>query len=285
VRIVLLLWLLCHPALGLSQHPPHETGTERTAPASSQRPANEAPSTLSARPGDPEETGPSSEPGEHNGRSGAEWALVRATWGLVAVTFFLFVYTARLFGATKSLSEEAKATADRQASEVRESLNISRQTVETMDRTAEQQLRAYVFAISGSIEGAFSATGGKVVVVLKNSGQTPAYDCTVRYDTRIVSDAQSCTQDEPARVGQSRGDIAPHEAKRMTIGLRALDAVEKAALKTVGGGAIMYVFGRIEYTDAFKKQRSQGFCYAFGGIFGAADAGGLAEAWHGRDAT
>jgi hypothetical protein len=178
-----------------------------------------------------------------------------------------------------------QGASERQTGEVRESLRIGQETVGTMQRNAERQLRAYVFAVAASIEGAFSATGGKVVVLLKNSGQTPAYDCIVRYDTRLVSDTKPCPTDEPTRLGQSRGDIAPHEAKRMSIGLRALGSGERAALETVGGGGLMYVFGRIQYTDAFKKQRRQGFCYVFGGIYGSSDSGDLAEAWHGTDST
>jgi hypothetical protein len=140
-----------------------------------------------------------------------------------------------------------------------------------------------VFAIAGRIEGAFSATGGKVVVILKNTGQTPAYNCTVRYDLRPLSATEPCPTDEPTRTAQSRGDIAPGEGKRMSMSLAPFDSVQRSELEKPSGGALLYVWGRIEYTDAFTKPRHQWFCYAFGGVYGSSDTGGLAEVWYGHE--
>jgi len=94
----------------------------------------------------------------------------------------LAIYTACLWGATKRLAKDAKDTSDRQSREMQESLRIATEsanaaklTVQTMDDTAQRQLRAYISITGGEmvekIEGS-NIFGFKVT--FKNAGQTPA---------------------------------------------------------------------------------------------------------------
>jgi hypothetical protein len=304
VRAVLALWLLCLPSIVVvtgaspttrgtwsgpaSQSPKHKD-TTRLKP----RGSADSPLFVKVVPTPPSQEELTREARQSEEKAASDRGLVQwtrvvavATTVLAVATFVLMVLTGISVVLLLRQGRDLKAQREvmqSQAGHLEEQAVQLKATVAAMEGTAEHQLRAYVFAIAGRIEDAFSAKGGKVVVILQNSGQTPAYDCTVRYDTRLVKDTEPCPTTEPANLAQSRGDIAPGASKNMSIGLRALGSGERAALEQVGGGAILYAFGRIQYTDAFKKERRQWFCYAFGGIYGSSDSGGLAEVWHGQD--
>lgn len=291
MRAVLLLWLLCHPALGWSQGPPpapvksgqqpedqapkKEEGTARVQ----QPPQQVSPSKLEPRP-PANQPRPQDQPKHEDKSALPEWLVALATVGLVGVTAVLARYTFKLWEATKDLAKEAKATADRQAGEVQESLEIGRRTVQTMDDTAKRELRAYVSATRAVIHEPFSAKGGNVKVTIKNSGQTPAYDYTVTYE--CLNAPGPCSLDEPAKTANARGSIAPNGAILATIPLRAFSPGERAELE--GGRRTLYVFGKISYTDAFQGARFTRFCFAFGGNYGSGE-GDLAVAEQGNEAN
>jgi hypothetical protein len=271
VRAVMLLWLLCHPTVDAvqSQQSPQTPSEQQSDRALKEQEkgtpkaqGSPAPAPLAPMVHPP---GRDRERQRHTGQGDDEssefWTIsgrrVKITDTLLVVfTFVLSVATVFLWLSTRRLVKGA-------------------------ENTAERQLRAYVFSERARIEDAFSPKGGSVLVVIKNFGQTPAYDHSVTFDYLLVGKGERCPANEPRQTALSRGHMAPSVPKGINISLRAWGSGERAALES--GDQILYVFGRIRYTDAFEKRRSTCFCYAFGGVYGSSDSADLVTAEHGHD--
>jgi hypothetical protein len=206
-----------------------------------------------------------------NDYSSSEWWLVYLTGGLVMVTLGLAIYTAKLWGATKTLSQDARATAERQAGEVRESLAISTRMVETMERNAERQLRAYLTVRTGKIfvderkEGQWWLEWSPQIT---NVGRTPAYDVDVlgRAEILPIPLQPDVDLDEKLRDKQ-----LPDHPSRSTIGTgqdiwgayhlnRYLTASELQDLRAWIPQTAFYVYGTVTYWDIFRKEHRTNFC-------------------------
>jgi hypothetical protein len=121
---------------------------------------------------------------EHeNARSytSSEWWLVYITSALVLATVGLMIYTARLWGATESLAKDAKQTAVRQASEMQDSLRISRAAADAAMKSADASLMALRPWLSCEVDitGPLIFNAEKDAVfrlrfTIKNTGKTPA---------------------------------------------------------------------------------------------------------------
>lgn len=159
-----------------------------------------------------------------------------------------------------------------------------------MRNTAIRQLRAYVFIngiIIGNISGVppsnairqtpipfgpwvFQPEKGPVVMIsLKNSGQTPAYEVTYRatlgYREYPLGEKPLVPAPLPPFSSKSTmppGAIAGHEFEFPA----PLDDARIDALKK--GTAAIYVFGKIFYRDAFKKKRFSNFRFIHNNISG-----------------
>jgi hypothetical protein len=165
-----------------------------------------------------------------------------------------------LWGATKRLAEDARDTAKRQQ-------------------------RAYVFPDGALMRPPTTARGTSwgTTVVIKNFGQTPAYDYSMVTDTRMMPW-------NPAEVPDLRlpaerrvlGSLAPGGTLTLNLRHRPFTAIEMDALAK--GMFRFYVFGEVYYTDAFGAARYTRFCYRWGGDDGS-DAGSLANAEHGNESN
>ena len=214
-------------------------------------------------------------PAEHaqnpNGYTSPEWWLVWVTIILAAITAVLAGYTAKLWGATKSLAEDAEKTTTRQASEMQHSLLIaqesadaakksaeaSERTINTIEITAERQLRAYVgvervemLNIRPNPSKDFEETW--IHVRFKNFGQVPA----TRLEYWVVID----TAEFPLRtafigekVHQQTGVIQPHDTFTAKMKLGMIDSPDEHAG--------LYIDGEIRYFDGFAPDRVTRFFY------------------------
>lgn len=113
--------------------------------------------------------------------------LTGASVALAFITFFLALYTAKLWYATKTLAEDAKRTADRQASEMLESLRIAKVSADAAMKTARHMEiadRAYI-KISHEPPGLVQTTSTadvlyspnrtyEIQIEVRNIGNTPA---------------------------------------------------------------------------------------------------------------
>lgn len=147
-------------------------------------------------------------------------------------------------------------------------------TVFIMVTNGHRQLRAYVSPHDAAIlDGSmlnppqpprFNVPG--ILLNFKNSGQTPAY--------KVVSWARI----EIAETINEDRLVAPILEQKFTTTLGPGDVMPKALwyerpltageIADIGSGArAIYLYGRIEYRDAFKRQRRANFRFRYNGAF------------------
>jgi hypothetical protein len=133
------------------------------------------------------------------------------------------------------------------------------QTIETMDDTAERQLRAYVwFTVSPTrpLMPTIIMRG-----VIKNTGQTPAYETCFWANTEVFS--------HPLPVGQVFSTAPPIiDAPRYVVNPGSehfsdntsdTPLTEEQMASIMNGTMRLYSWGEIRYIDAFKKERYSRF--------------------------
>jgi hypothetical protein len=131
------------------------------------------------------------------------------------------------------------------------------------EKTAERQLRAYVFPTKVVLTNA--TTSPKITIEYQNCGQTPAYNVAIWTTTASaiypLLEEPHGPEIEPTA---SWGHIGPGIPIHLdTFPEPSVTPGEIAALAQ-GNGAL-YMYGVLSYVDAFKKSRSLKFCYFKGG--------------------
>lgn len=144
----------------------------------------------------------------------------------------------------------------------------TRDLVSGADKTAERQLRAYVNIIRGAIQPHQQPNGIPTVtaqVTLKNSGQTPAYEHRTWIGIR-VEEPESFTFEFPELIADLASSIiGPTIESDMTIGF----VIGQENLQAVlDGKKRLFVWGLVEYRDAFNHKRVLKFRAANGGWVG-----------------
>jgi hypothetical protein len=128
-------------------------------------------------------------------------------------------------------------------------------------RHSERELRAYVFITSLGTEEFRPLSRPMTEALIKNSGKTPAFD----FKVVSIFELHKIPRDEfyhpsSEQMEQARGTIGP--GVEIRVGGPAMkpltDEVYEAVIR--GEGAAFF-FGRVEYTDAFKKKRVTNFRY------------------------
>lgn len=200
----------------------------------------------------------------HNNFHSSEWWLVYLTAALAITTFFLALYTGKLYRATVALGREAKATSDRQEKEMERSLAVaeksadtSRRTVETMETTAERQLRAYIFATH---DGPMTFDSNQLTarIVLKNYGQTPASEVQCHVFMALQKLPLVVQLDPPDYEGGSKSPLAPGESVSIYPTLPAqLTQTEIDSIRE--HESAIFVWGEVAYVDVFKQNRNTRF--------------------------
>jgi len=138
--------------------------------------------------------------------------------------------------------------------------------------TEKRQLRAYVYEVP--VLDKFTA-GEKLAVgiLIKNGGQTPAYDFSVAINAQISDYPQKESLVgvglKPAKVlphGEGLGDFV-YQEHTMTLLFANAPIVTPEQYQAVlkGISSRLYVWGRIEYSDAFKERHYTNFCSVIGG--------------------
>jgi len=147
-------------------------------------------------------------------------------------------------------------------------------TVIVMVRNARWQLRAYVLPEGGGLfEGTIldppnphHADEPGVALTFKNTGQTPAYGYINWAQVAVIEPANEHTlvvpplqMIYPAAIG------AGSQISKFIWYGRALSAAEIADV--VAARRYIYVYGRLEYRDAFKRKRWATFRLQYAGPF------------------
>jgi len=193
---------------------------------------------------------------------------------LARYTFWLAIFTGVLSASTIGLWVATEVGGRRQSRE-------ARRTIETMERTERRQLRAYVFTTAAQIEAADG--NGRILsgqqiqagflavstMTITNTGQTPAYDLSVRGHIQITNwplvdtDLEPLDFNEPVSMN-SYG--AGNHTMRFDRFREVISEADEQALR--GKTKAIFVYGEIRYRDAFGNAQWTRYRYFTGGISG-----------------
>lgn len=204
---------------------------------------------------------------------------VIATAGVVGAVIFnnqLVVMQGQL-DEMKSAGENTKRAADA----AKESADAARDAVKLAGETAERQLRAYVSAGEATIQNFGFAEIIKGRVIVKNSGQTPAYKMKIK--TTFGFDEYPLRTKPPAPDDLvEETDLGPGDfTQSLSPMARILTSEEIGRIRD--GHAAIYFIGVIEYRDAFGHERITKFRRLFGGYAGVNDQGAMATDKEGNE--
>jgi hypothetical protein len=174
---------------------------------------------------------------------------------LAFATFFLWSATLSLVEDAKHSGEENSRNMQAAIAESKRSADAARDAVGIAERTAERQLRAYVGLVLGHVL-INEPEAGKIQawIRFKNHGLTPAYKVRVWFTfSRMPTDS-----DPFSGVG-----IADNEAVLPPGGVATVTATlpnPPGAMESVKNGTYsFYIWGRVEYVDAFDSPRYVNF--------------------------
>jgi hypothetical protein len=186
------------------------------------------------------------------------------TLAIAAFTFILYRATAKLWEA-------------------------SERQLAHLEVTAERQLRAYVFVTSSEVTNVAEGDGiPEAHVVIKNTGQTPAYDLV--NVTGIAANRYPpppglilTVPEEELSEGRTKMSLGPGDVSLSnTSAGRSLTAEQRASV--ADGTGVVYVYGELRYRDAFGVQRWTKYRLMVGGPAGVR-GGQLAGCAEGNDAN
>lgn len=141
-------------------------------------------------------------------------------------------------------------------------------------RTTRAELRAYVFARPIGIPDTDETDCPKIHLVMKNSGQTPAYDVT-HWTCLDVDDHPDFKMGRPPGRRQSSGTVLPPGADAGIVAERRRPLTEEECSAVVGRTKQIYVWGEISYRDTFHKRHVTKFR-----LYSGAESGSVGEmAW------
>jgi hypothetical protein len=156
-----------------------------------------------------------------------------------------------------------------------------------------KQLRAYLHMIPGTVDEQNPATNFRMQAkpFIINKGQTPAYDVQYHATMRVIQTVPNgglpigYDVSLPDHLGaQSRATIGPEQTNFITaVAEGILSESELQQVKgVVAGTSRLFVFGTVNYTDAFKKERYTEFCWML--VWNGADVFWMSQD-EGQDAT
>jgi hypothetical protein len=143
-----------------------------------------------------------------------------------------------------------------------------RQTVSTMDATAERQLRAYISITARNVLN-WNNVGGRIGVQfdIENHGQTPGFEILYDYSMLILKSPLPTDFVWPPtdkRYDQNNS-LFPGTKVPVQIFLdRDLTAPERGAIEE--GESRFHTRGTMSYRDAFGETRTTKFSFSFGGF-------------------
>jgi hypothetical protein len=146
-------------------------------------------------------------------------------------------------------------------------------TVWIMRRSARQQLRAYVSAVPDFIYSFDVKNSPKISFTMRNVGQTPAWDVSHRTEIFLCPNPLPSNYKFPPLTGAASAPTVLFPNVPFTgfkIASQPFSAIEIADINS--GAVAIYVIGKVQYRDAFKKKRWSTFA-----SFVGADASTLSK--------
>jgi hypothetical protein len=133
----------------------------------------------------------------------------------------------------------------------------TRDLVKGADANAEKQLRAYVVLVSGYVQIRNLTKGGQgveVIVELKNTGQTPAYDFTTWIKPPQILDPSATPFDAATPIDKRTGAsiIGPGANAQLKW---VIPASPTEVAEIASNTKRVFVWGGADYRDIFNKRR------------------------------
>jgi hypothetical protein len=195
---------------------------------------------------------------DHNGAVSAVAAIF-----IAAFTVVLAQKTSGLHAATRGLQEFSALQADdmkrsiaqttRGADAAHRSADAAKEALALSNKTAERQLRAYVHIHDVRMSEMNSGFDPNIQIVLKNFGQTPAREITNTCNVVAVATQPMESIFKPGNIYEL-ADLAPGQ---QVFSQTTLPSNQWATWKPniITKTLSVYVFGRIDYVDAFGESR------------------------------
>jgi hypothetical protein len=156
----------------------------------------------------------------------------------------------------------ADETARTSADAAQAAAQATRDTVLSMDTTAERQLRAYITVDSHGIRPFRTGNVSIARIGVRNVGQIPANDVRWFMDAKVSTDGR--LQDFPITdefYGRNL-TIQPHAEM---VRSQSINIVENEYMDIRNRKAFLYIWGKISYIDGFHKPRFTLFCHRYDG--------------------
>jgi hypothetical protein len=201
--------------------------------------------------------------GEHRNKEGNK--TLWDTWfpdSLSLYTLALVVFTAVLaFGGLYQLRalERAELISAEAANAAKDSADAAKKAVELSDKTAERQLRAYIYIDEAHMVSHGDNEFWRAQVVFKNFGQTPAYGVVTPTDFyRSVSSTTYDFQEPPADLSLTPNDWGP--GQKISVFAKSDQAFTKEEADRFRNESwVIFIQGVIKYKDAFGNERRTNF--------------------------
>lgn len=147
--------------------------------------------------------------------------------------------------------------------------------IKSAEGSAERQLRAYVTVMLRGVE-VDPAQNGHAAIQIYNRGQTPAHDLAVYWTFSVAPkeptrEAIDWIDSKATCLKEERFVLGPNEDRGADCYVKPLSDDE--ALAVLEDREWLYVVGRVEYFDAFKKPRITRFCHIYSGLDLGSDGG------------
>jgi hypothetical protein len=133
-----------------------------------------------------------------------------------------------------------------------------------MRSTAQRQLRAYISDIAGTATF-ISDTESRIEIDIqfRNAGQTPAYSVEIRCAPPVIGRPTDRHFDTPSRFAPVKTIIGPGKEFSVRHRITQVSAVHLRQIQNAERA--IWIWGRVDYVDAFNKARYLGFrCLALG---------------------
>jgi hypothetical protein len=127
------------------------------------------------------------------------------------------------------------------------------QLVKGADKTAERQLRAYVMLDRASIKS--TATGQHYIdLAFKNWGKTPAHNGVVKFESDVCALKEKDLIIPLTDKAETMSNLVFAPGHQQTIHINK-NEISWTNWQNGGWGMAVYVWGRLNYTDAFDEPR------------------------------
>jgi hypothetical protein len=131
----------------------------------------------------------------------------------------------------------------------------TRDLVSSAEKTARRQLRAYISVLNGDVRlvnGEGGIIGVRAQIKIKNFGQTPAYRSVAWAAVRVLDAETTDFSMKKGDIPVSWSVMGPG-AETIVARLAAVDPNDLAVI--YDGTKRIFVWGRVEYIDAFDRKR------------------------------